>query len=189
MNQNDFKRELESLKAYRETRSRLADEVLADPSLYPTLLSICFEFDNDVSSRACWILEFVSYKKLEWLLPHISEFSLNLPKFKKDSAIRPIAKIIQLLCIASIKKGTPLIKDNLSDNVLERFAEANFDWLISNQKVAVKAYAMRSLFLLGKQFDWIYPELKLTLEKDYAKHSAAYKAAARDILKQIEKSA
>ena len=47
---------------------------------------------------------------------------------------------------------------------------------------------MRSLFLLGKQFDWIYPELKLTLEQDYAKHSAAYKAAARDILKQIEKS-
>jgi len=184
VNQNDFRSALETLKAYRETRLKLASEVLSNKSLYAYLLQICYEFDSNTSSRACWILEFVCYKKLVWLLPHIEEFTGNLQEFKKDSAIRPIAKIIQLLCIETIKKKSITIK--LNDKILEHFAEVSFDWLISNQKVAVKAYAMRSLFLLGKKFDWIYPELKLTLEKDFMNHSAAYKAAAKDVLSQIQ---
>jgi hypothetical protein len=40
--------------------------------------------------------------------------------------------------------------------------------------------------MLGKHFDWIYPELRIILNKDYQYNSAAYKAVAREILKKIK---
>ncbi len=188
MNQNEFRKEIEGLKAYRETRLRLANEVLSNNSIYIPLLDICYEFSNEISCRACWILEFVCDKKLVWLLPHIDEFSNNLHKFTYDSAIRPIAKITQMISTACIHKNDSVIKKEVSSKVLNTIAEANFDWLIGHHKVAVKAYSMRSLYLLGKEFEWIHPELIMILEKEYSNHSAAYKAAARDILKRLKKS-
>lgn len=66
-------------------------------------------------------------------------------------------------------------------------AENCFDWLIDvNKKVATKAYAIRALYELGKKYDWIYPELKRIITDDYPKHSAAYKAVTREILKKIK---
>ncbi|WP_232226276.1 hypothetical protein [Flavobacterium sp. ACAM 123] len=64
--------------------------------------------------------------------------------------------------------------------------ESCFEWLIDEVlKVATKVYAVRTLFELGKKNNWIYPELKRILSDDYYKHSAAYKAVAREILKKI----
>ena len=59
--------------------------------------------------------------------------------------------------------------------------------MINDEKVAPKAYAMTSLYLLGKEYSWINPELVLILERDFKMQSAAFKARARQILKKIEK--
>lgn len=187
MNQNDFRKELENLIAYRETRLRIANTVLANPKLYPYLLEVCYEFENNVSSRACWILEFVCAEKLEWLLPHIDDFINNLGKFKQESAIRPIAKITEMLTASYFGRKPSEIKERLNDEILEKIAEASYDWLISDIKVAPKAYAIRSLYLLGKQFKWIHPALIITLEQDYSKQSAGYKSIAKKILKKLKK--
>ena len=45
---------------------------------------------------------------------------------------------------------------------------------------------MRTLYNLGKHYDWIYPELKTILNKDFPNHSAAYKAVAKEVLKKIK---
>lgn len=76
---------------------------------------------------------------------------------------------------------------SLSDIQEQQITESCFDWLINeNGKVATKAYAIRSLFELGKKYDWIHPELKRILSDDYPKHSPAYKAVAREIFKKIK---
>ena len=75
----------------------------------------------------------------------------------------------------------------LSEKQIESIAEKCLDWIIDeNEKVASKAYGIRTLFELGKILDWIYPELKPILADDYMKHTAAYKAVAREILKKIK---
>ena len=58
--------------------------------------------------------------------------------------------------------------------------------MITDQKIAPKAYSMNSLFLLGKEFDWIHPELALILERDLHMQSSGFKARARHILKKIK---
>ena len=76
-------------------------------------------------------------------------------------------------------------REKLSERQIQQFIETSFDWLISDTKVAAKAYAMEILFELGKHYDWIHPELKQIISQDYSKHSAGYKARARMILKEI----
>ena len=41
------------------------------------------------------------------------------------------------------------------------------------------------LFEIGKTQDWIYPELRVILEKDVNGNSPAYKSIAKRILKNI----
>ncbi|ETN95935.1 hypothetical protein [Zhouia amylolytica] len=183
--QNSLFQKLQYVNAYRKNRQELANYVLSHPNLFEELLNHCFEADADTAFKSCWILEFVCKEKLNWILPHIDYFLINIKHLNHDSAIRPCAKICELLCIEYFKNSPSKIKDRLNKNHLEQLSEINFDWLINDEKVATKAYAMQSLYLLGKKIDWIHPELKKVLEQGFSSHSAAYKARARHILNKL----
>jgi len=116
------------------------------------------------------------------LQPYMDFYCENIGKLKHESAIRPMAKICQLLVTSHFKKKTI----QLTPKHLELITECCFDWLISDTKVAAKCYCIRALFVLGKSNDWIYPELQIIIEKDYPAQSAAYKAVSREILKKIK---
>ena len=60
--------------------------------------------------------------------------------------------------------------------------------MINDEKIAPKAYSMNTLFLLGKDYDWVHPELALILERDFQMQSSGFKARARHILKKINKA-
>jgi hypothetical protein len=179
---SELHNKLEYVSAHRENRQKMANEILSSPNLLPELIQICFQITDKASPKACWILEFVSYERLEWLQPHLDFFCSNIEKLKDESAIRPMAKVCQLLVTSHLKK-TGI---QLNDFHIQKITETCFDWLITDTKVASKCYSIRTLYLLGKQTDWIHSELKIILEKDYPAHSAAYKAVAREILKKIK---
>ncbi len=182
---SELQTKLNYLKAYRENRLMVAQDVLENPSLFKELVSICFSPLDKNNHKACWILEFVSYEELIWLQPHLDFFCSNLKILKDESSIRPIAKVVQLLVKSHYKKDENSIL--LSETNLQDCIEASFDWLINDVKVATKAYSIRTLYVLGNHYDWIHPELQIILNKDYANHSAAYKAVAKEVLKKIEK--
>ncbi len=178
----EFYEKLNYVSGFREKRQILADEVLSNTNLLIELVPLCFLITDSNSSKACWILELFCYKKQEELKPYLDYFCSNIKTLTADSAIRPMAKVCQLLVISHFKKK----EIQLTEHQLQQITETCFDWLISDTKVASKCYAIRTLHLLGNQFDWIHSELKIILEKDYANHSAAYKAVSREILKKIK---
>jgi hypothetical protein len=178
----EFQKKLESVTGHRVNRQKHADEVLANTELFPDLIRLCFQISDKNSSKACWILEFVCYQKLELLEDHLDFFCSHIKELKDESAIRPAAKICQLLVLSHYKKK----EIQLSEKHLEEIIESSFDWLINDIKVAPKAYSMRTLYLLGQQHDWIHPELKTIITKDFPNHSAAYKAVAKEVLKKIK---
>jgi hypothetical protein len=61
-----------------------------------------------------------------------------------------------------------------------------FDWLIRDTKVASKCYAIRTLTALSKENIWIKKDLMTIIENDFSKHSAAYKAVTKSILKELK---
>lgn len=121
------------------------------------------------------------------LYPHLECFTENMHKVHLDSAVRPIAKICEYLTLSYYKNRIPLSRKQITSLHKERMVAIGFDWLISDQKVAVKAYTLTALFWLGTETDWIHPELHRIMEDDYHKGSAAYKARCRHTFEAIKK--
>ena len=178
----EFQKNLDYVTAYRANRQKYADEVLDNRELFSELIQLCFQTSNKNAFKAIWILEFVCYQKLEWLEEHFDFFCSQIKTLKDESAIRPAAKICQLLVISHFKKK----EIQLSEKHLDEIIENSFDWLINDTKVASKAYSMRTLYILGQHYDWIHPELKIIISKDFPNHTAAYKAVAKEVLKKIK---
>ncbi|MEO8535821.1 MAG: hypothetical protein ABI441_18840 [Flavobacterium sp.] len=181
---SELQSKLDYVTAYRENRLKVAQDVLENKLFFDELVSVCFSPADKNNHKACWILEFVSYEELNWLQPHLDFFCSNLKILKDESAIRPIAKVVQLLIKSHYKKNESSIL--LSEENLQDCIETSFDWLINDVKVATKAYSIRTLYVLGNHYNWIHPELQIILNKDYAIHSAAYKAVAKEVLKKIK---
>lgn len=185
MTTDQLYKELTYVDSSRKNRLKYAHMVMNDLSLLPKLLDVLFMIDDKVSCRAAWVLEFVCGENLEVIIPFLDKFTENLGKVHLDSAVRPVAKVCEYLVKAYYSKTDNNIKAALQPKFKEHIIEACFDWMISNQKVAVKAYSMNTLYLLGQDHSWIHPELKIILERDFNSNSAGFKARARHILKKI----
>lgn len=181
-------KELDFVNHSRENRQKYALLVIHNPELLNNVLDILFNVDDKVSPRAAWLLEFVAREDLNTILPHLDRIISEMHKVHLDSAVRPIAKVCEYLIEAYYYKTPHKIKDLLTPLHKERIIELSFDYMITNQKVATKAYSMNTLYLLGKEYDWVHPELKQILEQGFASGSAAYKARARKLLKKIKAS-
>ena len=188
MTKKELYKALNYLDATREKRGKMAAMVLVNPDLMKPLIEIAHEDKNPISSRACWVLEFVVKQRPFYLFPYLDLFAQNLNKVRLDSSVRPLAKICEILTTLYFSDKEKETQKYLSDVHLERIATAAFDWLIGEYKVASKAYSMTTLYLLGRKFDWIHPELRLVLEQNYVKGSAAYKARARQTLANLNAS-
>ena len=211
MTQDELYASLDYVNHSREKRAEMSGLILDNPHLVKLLMAFAFDVDDPISSRACWVMEFAAKEDLNYVLPYIDEFTGNLGKVHVDSAVRPVAKICEYLIDAYFSETrnsepqnsetrnskprnsetqnskTPnKVQETLTEVHLEHIVTACFDWLIGEHKVAPQAYAMTCLLLLGRRFDWIYPELKMILEKNYAQGSPAYKARARMTLAALK---
>ena len=173
--------------SYRDYRIKYAELVINDKSLFLPLLELAFDETNEASVKVSWVLDFVSREKLAWFYQHLDFFTDNISKVKHDSIVRPMARICELFAKAHNSKKNTEIDNYLTKNHIDNIVETGFDWMISNQKVAVRAYTMEALFLFGKEIDWVHTALKEILVQDISDGSPAYKARAKKILMWIEK--
>ncbi|MGB5419164.1 adenylosuccinate lyase [Algibacter sp.] len=180
--------ELNYVNHSREKRLYYAHLMHDNPQLIPKLLEILFMVDDKISPRASWVFEFMCNDNIDTIIPYLDVFTENMHKVHLDSAVRPVAKICEFLAVAYTDKTDNKMKKALTASHIERIIENCFDYMINDEKVASKAYSMTTLFLFGKEYDWVYPELARILEDDFSKQSAAFKARARHILKKIKKN-
>ena len=173
-----FYKLIEESTAHRLNREFIRDYVIQNPKKLEFLMKIALNEKDKIHFKACWSLELIFELKLELLFPFLDAFTSKISFYKNDSAIRPVSKI----CLFLSKSKTI----QLSENQETKIIETCLDWLIQDEKVATKAYSMRALYNFGKKHPWIHEELKTILSQDYPNHSAAYKAAARDILKKLK---
>lgn len=181
----EFKSQIQSLKAYKVHRQQLADQVLNNQAIFPILMDYSLSNDARLGKPACWVLEYVCIAKLSWIHPYLKHFIDQLPFIENKSSKRCCAKICMLLCQRYFLDSDKSTIEALDKTDLASLVEINFDWLMNDEKVATKAYAMETLHLLGKVFIWVHPELKAILQKGIPNHTMAYKARAMHILNKI----
>lgn len=173
-----FYKLIEESTAHRLNREFIRYYILQNPEKLQFLIEIALNEKDKIHIKACWSLELIFEIQLELILPFLDDFLAKIAYYKNDSANRPISKICMFLSKSKTLK--------LSENQETKIIETCFDWLIQDKKVATKVYSMRTLFLFGKKYPWINEELKTILSQDYFKHSAAYQAAAKDILRKLK---
>ena len=185
MTKDQLYKELDYVNHSREKRLFYANLVINQPELVQPLLDILFDVDDKISCKAAWVFEFMCGEQLEAIIPHLDTFTQHVGKVHLDPAVRPMAKVCEYLIKDYYSKKETQIKLALTETHKEKIIEACFDWMINDEKIAPKAYAMNCLYLLGKEYDWIHPELAMILERDFHLQSSGFKARARHILKKI----
>ncbi|WP_136668884.1 hypothetical protein [Flavobacterium sp. H122] len=178
----DFYKQVEACMAYRADREKNRNLILRKPEFLPELITIALNTKDKNHFKAFWVLELVCEKKLKVFTPFIDEFCEIIPSLTNDSAIRSASRI----CLFLAKSNHRSNGISLTQNHETQIIETCFDWLIRDEKVAAKVYAMRALFVLGKKHDWVHPEIKTIIQQDYSTHSAAYQAATRMLLKKLK---
>jgi hypothetical protein len=173
-----FYKLLSESTAHRISREFIRDYVFQNPEKLQYLMEIGLNEKDKIHIKACWSLELIFEIKLELILPFLEDFLAKIEHFNNDSAIRPISKICMFLSKSKTIK--------LSESQETKIIETCLDWLIQDEKVAAKAYSMITLYNFEKKHTWINGELKTILSQDYFKHSAAYQAAAKDILRKLK---
>lgn len=180
--------QLNYVDSTKASRLEFAQQILNQPELTPVLLELIFKVEDALSPKAAWILEVACGENLNILLPYLDHFTLKMPTVHFDSAVRSMAKICEYLTKAFYINSDPEVKTHLKSEHKERIIELCFDYMINDNKTAPKAYSMQTLFLLGKEYSWIHPELATILQRDFQQESAGFKARARHILKAITTS-
>ena len=172
----------------REERFKAAALLQEHPESIPMLLDMIITDDEEYGLRGGWALDLALQKDLHLILPSMDKFCDGLLTLTNESAIRSFAKICESLLVAYFQKMDRHVINSLKPEHLETMTEACFDWLIGDHKVAAKAFAMTSLYELGKEFDWVHPELKIILQRGYPEGSAGFRSRARKVLDKIKSS-
>ena len=174
--------------AKRENRDRVANIVYNHKELFNYLVELTFLVDDKISIKAAWILEWMcTHGNLPWILPHLDEFTKNISTLHFDSAIRPCAKICEQIAKVYTSKKENEFQSTLTHEHIDAILETGFDWLITPQKIAVRAYTMHTLYLFGLQKDWVHPELEHLITTKISKESKGCKARGTHILSLIKK--
>ena len=173
-----------TVTSHRASRQEAADDISAN-HLLNECVECAFNFNDPFHVKALMVLELVFQQNPEWMAPYLNRFCKPLQEVRHHSAMRSMARICMFLTAHHTKVAGEKF---LSDVQFNKITEVCFLWLIEDQKVAVKVYALRSLYDAGKIYNWIYPDLQAILERDFAGGSPGYKAAAKEILRKINRS-
>jgi hypothetical protein len=173
-----FYHKITSGKALKSFREGNKNYVLDNLSYIEVLTNIAFTVSDKNHHKAFWVIELICEEYCELFNPFINEFCTLLSSYKEPHTKRPVSRI----CMFIVKnKGITLSKKQ------EKLIIENcLDWLITNEKIAVKVYAIRALYYLSKTNEWVIQDLKQIISQDYPAQSAGYKAATRDILKKLK---
>jgi len=172
-----FYKKIENATAHRVSRDALMNFVLEHSEHLFDLWAIACEAKDKNHYKALWIVELLSVKKPELLVPFMDQFCVALPKYTIERAIRPSAKI----CYQLVQSKKVI----LSDAQEARLIEVCLEWLVSNVKVAPAAFALRSLYLLGLKHEWVHEELRLLLSKTIEHPTPGYKVVVKELLKRL----
>ncbi|TCI94893.1 adenylosuccinate lyase [Tenacibaculum sp. M341] len=168
-------------------RNNAAIIVLEHPKLIKHLVTITFDVDNKLCVKAAWILEWIcTHYDIVYLSPYIDFFTENLKNLKNDSVLRCCAKICENLATAYSSKENNTAKKWILNKNIDTIIEIGFDWLITDQKIAVKAYSMTFLYVFGIEKDWVHPELKHIISSNVIHESKGCEARGRKILKLMK---
>lgn len=176
---SNFYQQITNGNAGLKSRNANIKRVIDAPDLLADLVAIAVDLSDQNQHKAIWIVEMLAEQNAAILQPYAQKLLETIPQFKHESAIRGSSRIVLFM-----SKFEPIF---LTEAQQQNCIEIALDWLINNQiKVAPKANALYTLAHYMKKQTWLKDELREIIGKDFAHQTAAYKAAAKLVLKKLK---
>ena len=152
----------------------------------PQLLEYTLDFlrktsDRELITKSAYAIDQALRMNIVVLIPYKMLFFEALRKLQRDTEKRIFAKIIELISGAHLENKFPL-----HPGERKLLIEQAFEWLINDEKVAVKVFAMQCLYNLRNAQNSIIPELTAQLEQQFSEAGPAFQSRARHILKKLK---
>ena len=158
----------------RKNTDSIAKAIGSDANEFRKIMDIIYYSEKPpLPQRASWVLAVVNKKHPELLIPHISLFINSIKLFDIDGIKRNL-----MLVLAS-----HLIPKKYQAKLLN----ICFEFILSpTETVVVKVHAMQIIANLSKEHPDIKGELKSVIEDQLPKSTAAFRARAKRILKEMK---
>ncbi len=137
-------------------------------------MKLFFEGEYRVTQRAAWPMSNCVRNHPQLINPYFKKLidKLGTPG-EHDAVVRNIVRLLQDVQIPEKFHGQVMT--------------LCFDFIQSNETaVAIKAFSLRILKNLSKQYPEIKPEIKTIIEERGEHETAAFRSRARDFLKEIK---
>jgi hypothetical protein len=157
----------------RRNTDMVADLVMQKPALFDELFQAFLRNEEPVSRRAAWVVDIVTEKFPELLIPHLGHILSMLPKFKHDGLKR---HSLRMLDRSPLPDGDELGK----------LITICFEWLLSpREAVAVKIYCMDLLFRISRIEPDLKNELADSIEYRMREETAGFKNRGQKMLDKL----
>ena len=178
MTETQWKDEVALISARLKEREALGNKILNNPSYIAFSLKLIQQQDPLLATNAAYGLDIALRKDITLLKPYLKEFLEVLDRNTIATVSRILAKSCELLTTAHTKNNSIALNKKEQQQLVTRC----FDWLINDEKVAIKVFAMQSIYNLVNTEPWIKPELKAQLTLQFENSTAAFKSRASKIL-------
>ena len=157
----------------KKQTDRIVDYVGSDKFRFGQLIALFFQGEYRITQRAAWPLSYCVRRHPELIAPYYKRLLDNLER--KDIHVAVIRNTVRLLQDVSIPRRWH-----------GRVMSLCFDFVADvDTPIAVKAFSMTILGNLSADYPEILPELKLLIDEQWERSTAAFRSRARKILKRI----
>ena len=127
LQQLDF--DIEKVNHSMASRAKAVTLVIDHIEILPELIEKAFSEDKN-HYKYCWWLEFLNRQHIEVLCSFITNILFGVTHLTNDSAIRPMAKIIERFTLDYYSKNRSEIIDTMMTSLVkEKMVELCFQWL------------------------------------------------------------
>lgn len=152
---------------------KIAAYACASKKNFRELMRCFLSDDYRIAQRAAWSVSWAARQQPGMIVPYIAELVAQMQrKDVHNAVVRNSVRILEAIEIPEEFHGEVM-------NVCFAFIES------PATPVAVKAFALTTLFNLSKKYPDIRAELKLVIEERWDMETAAFRSRGRKILKAI----
>lgn len=164
----------EILKEHSKSQAlKIASYACESKKNFKELMKCFLDDEYRLAQRAAWSVSWAAQKKPVMILPHLNDLvSVLHKKNVHDAVIRNSVRVLQEIEIPEEFHGEVM--------------DACFKFLEKpSTPVAIKVFALTTLFNLSKFYPEIKPELTLIIEDSLEHETPAFKARAKRILPKL----
>lgn len=151
----------------------LVQSMIEDPVLFEKVFNAAFQFDVPKIWRIWWYIDRASEQKPEILEPYVVRVATSLPILPNSSIRRHFTRMLM---------RHPIPEENMGIVV-----DKCFEWLLSNEPVAVKANSLQVLYNITLIEPDLKGELMAAIESQYEEGSKGFKNKARKIVAALNR--